>query len=253
MWVGLATIQRNSNTFQDICQHNTMAIFSVGRLKQIFCGHISLLILCKISKLRFKRAMTNMALIRSHIISLACFFSFGKESAVVFRALFTFRACQKCTKMIYRKLMIIGSNVTVGWQLVPQGNSVCLGAFGKMSGSHCRHFRPSPYPLPLLLILPLFRSFPNVRERLEKEKKRLLHRLIFWSHQPPIPTSRKFQSLLCREHGYTCICTLVKKGIIGFLQSFALGIDKDLKFLTCTCTKLSELITCFLCYYWYWQ
>ena len=47
--------------------------------------------------------------------------------------------------------MIIGSNVTAGWQLVPQGNSVCVGAFGKMSGSHCRRFRPSPYPLPLLL------------------------------------------------------------------------------------------------------
>ena len=63
------------------------------------------------------------------------------------------------------------------WQLVPQGNSVCLGAFGKMSGSHCRRFRPSPHPLPLLLILPLFRSFPPVRERLEKERKRLLRRL----------------------------------------------------------------------------
>ena len=32
-------------------------------------------------------------------------------------------------------------------------------------------------PLPLLLILPLFRSFPPVRERLEKERKRLLRRL----------------------------------------------------------------------------
>ena len=72
--------------------------------------------------------------------------------------------------------MIIGSNVTVGWQLVPQGNSVCLGAFGKMSGSHCRRFRPSPHPLPLLLILPLFRSFPPVRERLEKERKRDSHK-----------------------------------------------------------------------------
>ena len=61
--------------------------------------------------------------------------------------------------MIYRKLMIIGSNVTAGWQLVPQGNSVCVGAFGKMSGSHCRRFRPSPHPLPLLLILPLFAVF----------------------------------------------------------------------------------------------
>ena len=68
-------------------------------------------------------------------------------------------ACQKCTNMIYRKLMIIGSNVTAGWQLVPQGNSVCVGAFGKMSGSHCRRFRPSPHPLPLLLILPLFAVF----------------------------------------------------------------------------------------------
>ena len=77
-------------------------------------------------------------------------------------------ACQKCKKMIYRKLMIIGSNVTVGWQLVPQGNSVYLGAFGKMSGSHCRRFRPSPHPLPQLLVLPLFRSFPPVREHLEK-------------------------------------------------------------------------------------
>ena len=55
--------------------------------------------------------------------------------------------------------MIIGSNVTAGWQLVPQGNSVCVGAFGKMSGSHCRRFRPSPHPLPLLLILPLFAVF----------------------------------------------------------------------------------------------
>ena len=82
-----------------------------------------------------------------------------------------------CTNMIYRKLMIIGSNVTAGWQLVPQGNSVCLGAFGKMSGPHCRRFHPSPHPLPLLLILPLFRSFPPVRERLEKERKRLLRRL----------------------------------------------------------------------------
>ena len=36
-------------TFQDIGYHNTTAIFSVGSLKQIFCGHISLLILCKIS------------------------------------------------------------------------------------------------------------------------------------------------------------------------------------------------------------
>ena len=36
---------------------------------------------------------------------------------------------------------------------------------------------PSPHPLPLLLILPLFRSFPPVRERLEKERKRLLRRL----------------------------------------------------------------------------
>ena len=32
-------------------------------------------------------------------------------------------------------------------------------------------------PLPPRLILPLFRSFPPVRERLEKERKRLLHRL----------------------------------------------------------------------------
>ena len=75
--------------------------------------------------------------------------------------------------------MIIGSNVTVSWQLVPLGNSIGLGAFGKMSGSHCRRFRPSPHPLPLLLILPLFRSFPPVRERLEKERKRLLRRLHF--------------------------------------------------------------------------
>ena len=46
-----------------------------------------------------------------------------------------------------------------------------------MSGPHCRRFRPSPHPLPLLLILPLFRSFPPVHERLEKERKRLLRRL----------------------------------------------------------------------------
>ena len=87
-------------------------------------------------------------------------------------------ACQKWTNMIYQKLMIIGSNVTAGWQLVPQGNSVCLGAFGKMSGPHCRHFGPLPHPIPLLLIVALFRSFPPVRERLEKERKRLLHRLM---------------------------------------------------------------------------
>ena len=30
-----------------------------------------------------------------------------------------------------------------------------------------------PYPLPLLLILPLLRSFPPIHERLEKERKRL--------------------------------------------------------------------------------
>ena len=42
--------------------------------KQIFCGHIALLILCKISKLRFKGAMTNTAIIRSRIISPSCFF-----------------------------------------------------------------------------------------------------------------------------------------------------------------------------------
>ena len=82
-----------------------------------------------------------------------------------------------CTNMIYRKLMIIGYNLTAGWQLVPQGSSVCLGAFSKMSGSHCRHFSLSPHPLPLLLILPLFRNFPPARERLEKERKRLLRRL----------------------------------------------------------------------------
>ena len=35
-----------------------------------------------------------------------------------------------------------------------------------------------PHPLPLLLILPLFRSFPPVRERLEKGRKRLLRRLL---------------------------------------------------------------------------
>ena len=45
----------------------------------------------------------------------------------------------------------------------------------KMSGIDCRRFLPSPHPLPLLLILPLFRSFPPVRERLEKERKRLLY------------------------------------------------------------------------------
>ena len=64
---------------------------------------------------------------------------------------FSWAFVKKCTNMIYRKLMIIGSNVTAGWQLVPQGNSVCLGAFGKMSGSHCRRFRPSPHPSPYCL------------------------------------------------------------------------------------------------------
>ena len=54
-----------------------------------------------------------------------------------------------------------------------------LGAFSKMSGSHCRRFHPSPHPLPLLLILPLFRSFSPVCEHLEKERKRLLRRLPF--------------------------------------------------------------------------
>ena len=72
-------------------------------------------------------------------------------------------ACQKCTNMIYRKLMIIGSNVTAGWQLVPLGTSVWLRAFSKMCGSHCRRFRPSPHPLPLLLILPLFAVFLRSR------------------------------------------------------------------------------------------
>ena len=60
-------------------------------------SHISLLILCKISKLRFIRAITNAAVIRSHIISPARFFCFGKESAIVFRALFTFR--ERLSKM----------------------------------------------------------------------------------------------------------------------------------------------------------
>ena len=36
------------------------------------------------------------------------------------------------------------------------------------------------HPLSLLLILPLFRSFPPVRERLEKERKRLLRRLLLY-------------------------------------------------------------------------
>ena len=35
--------------------------------------------------------MTNKAVIRSHIISPGRFFFFGKESAIVFRALITFR------------------------------------------------------------------------------------------------------------------------------------------------------------------
>ena len=39
--------------------------------------------------------------------------------------------------------------------------------------------RVSEHPVPLLLILPLFRSLPPVRERLEKERKRLLGRLFF--------------------------------------------------------------------------
>ena len=38
-------------------------------------------------------------------------------------------------------------------------------------------FCPPPHPIPLLLIFPLFRSFSPVRERLEKERKRLLRRL----------------------------------------------------------------------------
>ena len=35
-----------------------------------------------------------------------------------------------------------------------------------------------PHPLPVLLILPLLRSFPPIRKRLEKERKRLLCRLL---------------------------------------------------------------------------
>ena len=72
--------------------------------------------------------------------------------------------------------MIIGSNVTVGWQLVPQGNSVCLGTFSKMSRSHCRRFHPAYFATLL--------QFPSRSRAFEKERKWLLCRLILpWSQR----------------------------------------------------------------------
>ena len=62
-----------------------------------------------------------------------------------------------------------------------QGNAVCLGAFGKMSGSDCRRFLQLPHPLPAspqvfahprrspAFSRPLFR--PLVRSSPEKERK----------------------------------------------------------------------------------
>lgn len=52
------------------------------------------------------------------------------------------------SKMIYQKLIIIGSHVTVG---TPRQRGY-LGAFSKMSGIECRRFLRLPHPLPLLLI-----------------------------------------------------------------------------------------------------
>ena len=47
----------------------------------------------------------------------------------------------------------------------------------KGEGVGRKGFRPPTHPIPLPLIFPLFRSFSPVRERLEKERKRLLCRL----------------------------------------------------------------------------
>ena len=57
--------------------------------------------------------------------------------------------------------------------------SACLGVFGKMSGSDCRRFLPSPHPLPLLLIFRNFSQFssPSRAFGKGKERKRLLRRL----------------------------------------------------------------------------
>jgi len=59
------------------------------------------------------------------------------------------------------------------------GVSKIIGISGEGVSEEGVERNPSPRPLPLLLILPLFRSFPPVRERLEKETKRLLRRLPF--------------------------------------------------------------------------
>ena len=64
--------------------------------------------------------------------------------------------------------MIIGSNVTVG---------------APRECGDCRRFLPSPLPLPLLLIFALSRGFRLHRKRLEKERKRLLRRLLILSQK----------------------------------------------------------------------
>ena len=94
--------------------HTTNKIKNMAESVEAFeflCGHISLLILCKISKLRFERAMTNAAIIRSHIISPA--FK-GKRNCFSRTIYFSWALSWRLSKMVYRKLMIIGSNVTVG-------------------------------------------------------------------------------------------------------------------------------------------
>ena len=99
--------------------------------------------------------MRNTAITWSHIISSACFFCLGKENAYI-RALFTFSGLYQAhigclSKVIYWKLIIIGSHVTVGTPRERSRSVVCLGAFGKMSGSGCRCFLPLPHHLPRLL------------------------------------------------------------------------------------------------------
>ena len=78
----------------------SLADLRVGKFHLLFSSAENALdkefleILKKNSKFQssLKRAMTNAAIIRSHIISPACFFCIGKETAiVVFRALFAFR------------------------------------------------------------------------------------------------------------------------------------------------------------------
>ena len=79
---------------------SSLADVRVGKFQSLFSSAENALdkeflqILKKKSKFQspLKRAMTNAAIIRSHIISPACFFCLGKKSAiVVFRALFALR------------------------------------------------------------------------------------------------------------------------------------------------------------------